>query len=84
MGPKPIITYHFILDVIILFLDVKDKSSVVVSTASNTKVIPNVLYIPNISQNLLSAREMLENDYSLLSTKKANKTSILTNQRMEP
>jgi len=84
LGPKPIITYHFILDVIILFLDVKDKSSVVVSTASNTKVIPNVLYIPNISQNLLSAREMLENDYSLLSTKKANKTSILTNQRMEP
>jgi len=49
-----------------MVLDVKSKASVVVSTTSDTKVIPNVLYILNISLNLLSIGHMLEKGYSLL------------------
>ena len=48
------------------FLDVKGKGSVVVSITSGIKVIPDVLYIPDISQNLLSVGQMLEKGYSLL------------------
>jgi len=41
-------------------LDVKDKGSVVVSTTSCTKIILDVLYIPVISQNLLSVTDACE------------------------
>jgi len=47
------------------FLKVKGKGSVAVLTNSGIKTIPDVLYIPDISQNLLSVGQMLEKNYSL-------------------
>ncbi|XP_031281255.1 uncharacterized protein LOC116139730 [Pistacia vera] len=47
------------------FVDVKGKGDVVVQTKSSVKLIPNVLYVPEISHNLLSVGQMLEKNYIL-------------------
>jgi hypothetical protein len=47
------------------FLEVKGKGSVNVQTSSGIKIIPDVLFIPEISQNLLSVGQMMEKNYSL-------------------
>jgi hypothetical protein len=47
------------------FFEVKGRGSVNVQTSSGIKIIPNVLFIPEISQNLLSVGQMMEKNYSL-------------------
>ena len=44
---------------------VKSRGTVSISTISGIKTIPDVLYTPDMSQNLLSVGQMLENNYSL-------------------
>ncbi|XP_015159114.1 uncharacterized protein [Solanum tuberosum] len=46
-------------------VEVKGKGTMFISTISGIQTIPDVLYTPDMSQNLLSAGQMLENNYSL-------------------
>ena len=46
-------------------LEVKGKGVVVVKTPTGTKLISDVLFIPKLSQNLLSVEQMMEKGYSL-------------------
>lgn len=48
------------------FLEVKGKGEISVETPAGTKLISEVLYVPDIDQNLLSVGQMLEKQYSLL------------------
>ena len=45
-------------------VEVKGRGTVSVSTISGIKTISDVLYTPDMSQNLLSVGQMLENNYS--------------------
>ena len=47
------------------FIEVQGKGDVAVETPTGTKLISNVLYVPEINQSLLSVGQMLENGYSL-------------------
>ena len=47
-------------------MDIKGKGTVAVETQSGTKIIPEVLYVPDIDQNLISIGQLLEKDYVLL------------------
>ena len=47
------------------YVDVKGKDAVVVKTNSGIKLISDVLFVPDISQNLLRVGQMLEKQYSL-------------------
>ena len=46
-------------------VEVKGRGTVSISTISGIKTITDVLYTPDMSQNLLSFGQMLENNYSL-------------------
>lgn len=46
-------------------VDVKGKGMIEVETSSGTKFISNVLFVPDISQSLLSVGKMLEKNYVL-------------------
>lgn len=46
-------------------VEVKGRGTVSISTISGIKTISDVLYTPDMSQNLLSVGQMLENNYSL-------------------
>ena len=46
-------------------VEVKGRGTVSISTILGIKTNPNVLYTPDMSQNLLSVGQMLENNYSL-------------------
>ncbi|XP_031281900.1 uncharacterized protein LOC116140401 [Pistacia vera] len=46
-------------------VEVKGIGDVAIQIQSGTKIIPNVLYVPEINQNLLSVGQMLEKGYSL-------------------
>ena len=48
------------------FVEVEGKGSIQVETLSSTKILNNVLYVPKLSQNLVSVGQLLESDYSLL------------------
>ena len=48
----------------------KGKGIIGVSTRRGTKTITNVLYIPELDQNLLSVAQMLRNGYKLFFLKK--------------
>ena len=47
------------------YVDVKGRGRISVKTNSGIKLISNVLFVPDISQNLLSIGQMLEKQYSL-------------------
>jgi hypothetical protein len=47
------------------FLDVKGKGTAKVKTSTGIKLIADVLYVPKLSQNLLSVGQMMEKGYSL-------------------
>ena len=47
------------------YVDVKRRGTIVVKTNSGIKLISDVLFVPDISQNLLSVGQMLEKQYSL-------------------
>ena len=47
------------------YVDVKRRDTIVVKTNSGIKLISNMLFVPDISQNLLSVGQMLEKQYSL-------------------
>ena len=47
------------------FIEVQGKGDVAVETPTGTKLISNVLYVPEINQSLLSVAQMLENGFSL-------------------
>ncbi|WJZ84189.1 hypothetical protein VitviT2T_003804 [Vitis vinifera] len=47
------------------YVDVKGRGTIVVKTNSGIKLISDVLFVPDISQNLLSVGQMLEKQYSL-------------------
>ena len=46
-------------------MQAKGKGIIGVSTRRGTKTITNVLYIPELDQNLLSVAQMLRNGYKL-------------------
>ena len=46
-------------------VEVKGKGVIAIETPSSTKYISDVLFVPSISQNLLSVGQMLEKKYSL-------------------
>ena len=48
------------------YVDVKGKGTVTMETQSDTKIILEVLYVPDIDQNLISVGQLLEKDYVLL------------------
>ncbi|KAJ8751718.1 hypothetical protein K2173_025889 [Erythroxylum novogranatense] len=47
-------------------LDVKGKGDVAISSYSGTKIIANVLFVPQIDQNLLSVGQLLDKGYKVL------------------
>lgn len=48
------------------FIEVKGRGSVAVDHDSGTKIISDVLYVPEINQNLLSVGQLLEKNYSVI------------------
>ena len=46
-------------------LQVKGKGTIAAKTPTGTKLISDVLFVPKLSQNLLSVRQMMEKGYSL-------------------
>lgn len=46
-------------------MEVKGRGTIAIPTRSGIKLIQNVLYVPDLSQNLLSVGQMLEKGYSL-------------------
>ena len=46
-------------------MDVKGRGTIAVKTNLGIKLIYDVLFIPDISQNLLSVGQILEKQYSL-------------------
>ncbi|RVX19445.1 Retrovirus-related Pol polyprotein from transposon TNT 1-94 [Vitis vinifera] len=47
------------------YVDVKGRGTIAIKTNSGIKLIFDVLFVPDISQNLLSVGQMLEKQYSL-------------------
>ncbi|XP_071933991.1 uncharacterized protein [Coffea arabica] len=47
-------------------IGVKGKGNVVIDYGSDTKIIYDVLYVPEINQNLLSVGQLLEKNYSVV------------------
>nr|KYP38814.1 Retrovirus-related Pol polyprotein from transposon TNT 1-94 [Cajanus cajan] len=45
---------------------VKGKGTIVIESCSGTKIITDVLYVPEINQNLLSVGQLLEKGYKIL------------------
>ena len=43
----------------------KGKKTIAISTKRGTKIVTNVLYIPELDQNLLSVTQMLRNGYAV-------------------
>ena len=43
----------------------KGKGTIAISTKRGTKIVTNVLYIPDLDQNLLSVAQMLRNGYAI-------------------
>ena len=52
-------------------IDVKGKGDVVINTSSGIKIINDVLYVPEINQNLLSVGQLLEKGFSVNFKEKA-------------
>ena len=48
------------------YIVVKGKGTIAISTYSGTKLISDVLYVPEIDQNLLSVGQLLERGYKVL------------------
>ena len=44
----------------------KGKGTIVIEGCTGLKLIPDVLYVPEINQNLLSVGQLLENGYKVL------------------
>ncbi|KAG8501714.1 hypothetical protein CXB51_004760 [Gossypium anomalum] len=47
-------------------IEAKGRGNVVINTKSGNKVISNVLFVPDIDQNLLSVGQLVEKGYSLI------------------
>ena len=47
------------------WLEVHGKGAVVIQTPSGTKLISDVLFVPEINRNLLSVGQLLDKDYAL-------------------
>ncbi|XP_071926089.1 uncharacterized protein [Coffea arabica] len=56
------------------YIEVKGKGSVAIDYGSGTKIISDVLYVPEINQNLLSVGQLLEKNYSVIFK---NKTCVI-------
>ena len=48
------------------YISIKGKWTVVIESLSNLKLIPNVLFVPDIDQNLLSVGQLLEKGFKVL------------------
>ena len=48
------------------YLDAFGKGDVMIETPSGTKVISDVLFVPDIAENLVSVGQLVEMDYALL------------------
>lgn len=44
-------------------VEVKGRGTMSIAIISGIKSIPNILYVPDMSQNLLSIGQMFENNY---------------------
>ena len=47
-------------------ITVKGKGTVAIESCSGTKIITDVLYVPDINQNLLSVGQLLEKGYKVI------------------
>ncbi|XP_037491837.1 uncharacterized protein LOC119369554 [Jatropha curcas] len=47
-------------------VDVKGKGDVIVQTPSGTKLVSDILYVPELNQSLFSVGQLLDKNYSLL------------------
>ena len=47
------------------YVDVKGKGTIAINTSKGTKLISDVLFVPEINQNLLSVGQMLDRNYVL-------------------
>ena len=48
------------------FISVKGKGNVVIESLTSLKYISNVLYVPDIDQNLLSVSQVLEKGFKVI------------------
>lgn len=63
-------------------VEVKGIGVVSVQTPTGTKLISNVLYVPNIDQNLISAGQLIEKKFTLIF--EGNGCTILDPSNNEP
>lgn len=48
------------------YMEVKGRGTIALETSSGTKMISNVLFVPEVDQNLLSVGQLLEKGFKLL------------------
>ena len=46
-------------------LAVKGKGAIAITSGSRTKLITNVLYVPDLNRNLISVGQLMENGFNL-------------------
>ena len=61
---------------------VKGKGIIAIASCSGTKLITNVLYVPDIDQNLLSVGQLIEKGFKVIFVEKAGVIEDATGQKM--
>ena len=64
------------------YIAVKGKGIIAIASCSGTKLITDVLYVPNIDQNLLSVGQLIEKGFKVIFMEKACVIEDVAGQKM--
>ncbi|PKA58529.1 Retrovirus-related Pol polyprotein from transposon TNT 1-94 [Apostasia shenzhenica] len=64
------------------YIAVKGKGTVAIASCSGTKLITDVLYVPDIDQNLLSVGQLIDKGFKVMFMEKTCVTEDATNQKI--
>ena len=64
------------------YIAIKGKGTIAIASCSGTKFITDVLYVPNIDQNLLSVGQLMEKGFKVIFMEKACVIEDTTGQKM--
>ena len=64
------------------YIALKGKGTIAIASCSGTKLITNILYVPDIDQNLLSVGQLIEKGFKVIFMEKAYVIEDATGQKM--